>query len=102
MTKIGAIACLLLAAFGLTVPNGLFLYYMMVEFASVSAVLHNTLAMAFILDAFMAMGCLAWWFARHPPGKYSWRLFVLLSLLGGLGFSLPLYYYLNQRDNARR
>lgn len=86
-----------IAFFGLLIPNGLFLYFVFFELSSPSQVLQNHLALGFILDTFMATGLLSWWFARHPLGPYSWKLFLLLSLLGGLGFSLPFYYYLNKR-----
>ena len=32
---------------------------------------------------------------EHPLGSVDWPWFVLLSFMGGLGFSLPLYYWLN-------
>lgn len=86
---------LTIALFGLLVPNGMFFYYVFVEFTSFRDVLSNWLALGFIIDAFMATGLLAFWFARHPQGRYTWRMFVLLSLLGGLGFSLPFFTYLN-------
>jgi hypothetical protein len=38
------------------------------------------------------------YFARRPIGQVKWYWFTLLSLLGGLGFSLPLYYWLNRRQ----
>ena len=37
------------------------------------------------------------WEVTRPLGPVKWPWFVLLSLVGGLGFSLPLYYWLNQR-----
>jgi len=40
------------------------------------------------------------YFARHPLGPVKWPWFVVLSFLGGLGFSLPLYYWLNRRGSA--
>jgi hypothetical protein len=83
------------AVFGLVVPNGLFLWYLFAEFASFDQILHNRLALGFILDAFLATGLLAWWFSRNPSGRYSWKMFILLSLVGGLGFSLPVFYLLN-------
>ncbi len=86
-----------IAFFGCIVPNGMFFYYIFYQFSSLYDVMNNVLAMGFIIDAFMATGLLAWWFARNPPGRYSWKLFVGLSLLGGLGFSLPFFYYLNNR-----
>lgn len=85
------------ALFGLLIPNGMFFYYIFVEFTSVGDVLTNWLALGFIIDAFMATALLALWFAYRPLGRYSWKAFVLLSLAGGLGFSLPFFYYLNKR-----
>jgi hypothetical protein len=100
MTSLNRSLLLTIALFGLLVPNGMFFYYLFVEFSSVTEVLNNWLAMGFIIDAFMATGLLAWWFAKHPLGKHSWKMFVLLSLLGGLGFSLPFFYYLNKRSES--
>lgn len=93
---------LCISAFGLIVPNGMFFYYLFVELSSLSQVLNDLLALGFIIDAFMATGLLAWWFAEHPLGRYSWKTFVALSLLGGLGFSLPFFYYLNNRSESRK
>lgn len=89
-----------IAVFGLIIPNGMFLYYIIVELSSLSQVLNDLLALGFIIDAFMATGLLAWWFAEHPLGRYSWKTFIALSLLGGLGFSLPFFYYLNTRSSV--
>lgn len=89
-----------IAAFGLLVPNGMFLYYLFAEFTSIAQVLNDRLALGFIIDAFMATGLLAWWFAQHPLGRYSWKTFIVLSLLGGLGFSLPFFYSLNTRTSV--
>ncbi|MBP6671938.1 MAG: hypothetical protein KA247_02260 [Bacteroidetes bacterium] len=90
-----------IAVFGLIIPNGMFLYYIVVELSSLSQVLNDLLAMGFIIDAFMATGLLAWWFAEHPLGRYSWKTFIALSLFGGLGFSLPFFYYLNTHSSVR-
>ena len=87
---------LLVAAFGMIVPNGLFVYWLL-DFDGIAAVADNPLALAFIIDAFMAMGLLAWLFAVRPPGRFGWPWFVGLSLLGGLGFSIPFYLWLNHR-----
>lgn len=91
---------LIIALFGLFVPNGIFIYWLFTEFGSVGEVLNNKLAVAFIIDAFMAMFLLAYWFAMKPVGKISWYWFVVFSLVGGLGFSLPFYWWLNQRYGA--
>ncbi len=49
----------------------------------------------------LALGLLSAYFAKHRIGKFGWRWFVLLSLLGGLGFSLPFYWWLNTRDGSQ-
>ncbi|HEX8370347.1 MAG TPA: hypothetical protein VF604_17505 [Pyrinomonadaceae bacterium] len=88
---------LIIALFGLIVPNGIFIYWLFTEFKSVAEVVSNKLAAAFIIDAFMAMLLLAYRFAAKPIGKISWHWFIVFSLLGGLGFSLPFYWWLNQK-----
>ena len=92
---------LALALFGLIVPNGLFIYWLLYEYDGVMSVARNKLAVAFILDAFLALALLAYYFARHPIGRVKWYWFVVLSILGGLGFSIPLYWWLNKKIKAR-
>jgi hypothetical protein len=82
---------LLIALFGLVVPNGLFLYWLLYEYDGLASVAQNKLGLAFMIDAFLALGLLAYYFAREPIGRVKWYWFIVLSLLGGLGFSLPLY-----------
>ena len=86
---------LLIALFGLIVPNGIFLYWLFFDSYTFTDILQNKLAIAFIIDASMAMFLLAYWFAVKPIGKVRWYWFIVLSLIGGLGFSLPFYYWLN-------
>lgn len=93
---------LLVALFGLLVPNGLFLYWLFVEYQGLTAVLQDKLALGFMLDALIALVILAVYFARHPVGRFRWPWFVAFSFLGGLGFSLPFFYWLNTRDNSSR
>ena len=88
---------LIIALFGLIVPNGFFIYWLFTEFSSVADVMGNKLAIAFIIDAFMAMFLLAYWFAVKPIGKVRWYWFIILSIIGGLGFSIPFYWWLNQK-----
>lgn len=95
MTRLQKMVLLSLSAFGLFIPNGMFFYYLLNQFHTLNEVMNDHLALGFIIDAFMATGVLAWFFAKHPIGRYSWKLFVVLSLVGGLGFSIPLFYYLN-------
>lgn len=91
---------LLLAAFGFIVPNGFFIYWLLYEF-NAAQILNDKLALGFILDCVLAMALLAYYFAKRPIGSVGWQWFVVLSFAGGLGFSLPLYFWLNQRHKQR-
>jgi Protein of unknown function DUF2834 len=88
---------LIVAAFGLLVPNAIFVHWILTDFTTVEAVLADRLAVSFILDALIAMVLVAWLFALAPRGPVRWPWFVVLSLLGGLGFSIPFYLWLNRR-----
>lgn len=90
---------LIIAIFGLLVPNGIFIYWMLTEFHSFSQFYTDKLAIGFILDCVLAMFLLAYWFAVNPIGKIKWYWFIVLSLIGGLGFSLPFYYWLNKKQS---
>jgi hypothetical protein len=92
---------LAVALVGLLVPNGLFIHWLIYEFHGVGAVIQDKLALAFMIDVLLALILLSVYFARHPIGRVRWQWFVLLSLVGGLGFSLPLYYWLNRRGAGR-
>ncbi len=82
----------------MVVPNGFFLYWLLYEYDGLASVARNNLALAFMMDAFLAMVLLAYYFARKPIGRVKWYWFVVLSIVGGLVFSLPLYWWLNKRD----
>ena len=88
---------LAVALFGLFVPNGIFVYWLLTEFNGVGAVVDNKLALAFIIEAFLVLGIMAVYFARNPVGPVKWYWFVVLSLIGGLGFGIPFYYWWNRR-----
>lgn len=88
---------LVVAAFGLVVPNGLFIYWLFFELTDLASVLANHLALAFMIDAAMVVAVLTWSFAVSPLGPVRWPWFVGLSLLGGLGFGIPFFIWLNRR-----
>src|ERR1044072_4991854 len=91
---------LVVAAFGFVVPNGFFIHWLLTGDKSLDAILGNELALGFILDCMLAMVLLAWLFAARPIGRVRWPWFVVLSFAGGLGFSIPLYLWLNRRASA--
>ena len=91
---------LAIAVFGLVVPNGYFIYWLLHDYKGLGPVLENRLAIGFILDAFITLGLLAVHFAHNPPGRYRWPWFVAFSIAGGLCFGLPFYWWLNGRGRS--
>lgn len=60
--------------------------------------LHDRLAVAFIPYAFVAVGLLAYYFAERQGERLKWYWFVIFSSLGGLGFSILFYLWLNDQN----
>ncbi len=70
---------LVIALFGLIVPNGLFLYWLFYEYDGLEKVAQNKLALAFIIDALLATGLLALSFCQ-PTDWQDQVVLVRLSL----------------------
>jgi hypothetical protein len=87
----------LLAVIGLLAPGGLFLYWLLNDYSSLSAALADHMALAFVVDLLMSTFLLAYLFARKPLGPVKWPWFLALSLVGTLAFSIPLFVWLNWR-----
>lgn len=93
---------LMIALVGFVVPNSFILYWLFYEFDGIGGIWDNRLALGFIIDIFLTMVMLGYYFARKPIGEVKWVWFVLLSLIGGLAFSLPFYFWLNRRTASPR
>jgi hypothetical protein len=92
---------LLLVAFvGLIIGDGLFFYWLVYDFNGFRSIMQDRLALAFMIDAVLTLGILTVHFARTPPGRIRWPWFLILSLIGGLCFGLPFYWWLNKRGGA--
>lgn len=88
---------LLIALFCLFVPNGIFVYWAFTEFHGVGDIAGNRLALGFIIEAFVVMFLLAYYFAKNPPGNVKWYWFIVFSLIGGIGFGIPFFWWLSKR-----
>jgi hypothetical protein len=80
--------------------NGVFLYYLLFRTHELIRALMHPAALVFEVDVLVVLVLLATWFAMRPLGRWSWRTFVGLSLLGGLGFSIPAFVLLNSREGV--
>lgn len=90
-----------LAALGLLVPNGIFLYYLFAEPAAVRAALANPVALVFVAEAFFLMFFFAWLLGRAGVRRPTGRWFVLLSLVGSMAFSVPATIWLLGKSRER-
>ncbi len=80
----------LVAAFGFVVLNGLFVFGLVARPGALSAAQHNPVAAAFMIEALVLVGLLAWLLARLGASRLHWGWFVALSMLGGLAFAIPV------------
>ena len=86
---------LAIAIAGFVLINVPFVYFALRENEIYQAALGNSIALIFMAEAFLLMmgGAFLIWFWQI--GKPGWLVFILLSLFGGLAFSIPLYLYLH-------
>ena len=93
---------LALAILGFLVPNGIFVYFLLFDFSVVSAAHSNPVSAAFIGEAIFLMLLFAWFFSRQERSPQSWWLFLILTLIGSLAFSVPFYLFLYSRSERKR
>jgi hypothetical protein len=70
--------------------NGTFFYGLFFAPGALSDALKNPISVAFIAEAFILLGVLAYLLKKWGVLKISVGWFVFLSIVGGLGFALPL------------
>src|SRR5262249_26377010 len=90
-----------LAIFGLVVPNGVFLYCSLVAPEVLGAAFANPVALVFMLEALLLMILFAWLVHQRGYRSPGWVLFIIMSLVGSMAFSVPAFVYLINRK-ARR
>ena len=78
-----------LAAFGFFGVNGAFVYGLL-EPGALREAIANPLALAFMGEALVLMGALAYLLAKWGVSVRPWPWFVFLSFLGSLLFALPV------------
>jgi len=83
-------ALTIIAVIGAVGLNGVFLYGLFVRPELIMAVLTNPVACAFVIEALVLTGLLAYLLDKWGVSRVHWGWFVLLSLAGGLAFALPV------------
>ena len=93
---------LALAILGFLVPNGLFVYFLLFDFSVVSAAHRNPVSAAFIGEAIFLMLLFAWFLPRQERSPQSWWMFLILTVMGSLAFSVPFYLFLYSRSERQQ
>lgn len=88
---------IILAAIGLIGVNGVFLYHAFSDLDSIKLVNQEPVAAAFMVEALVLTGLLAWFFQHIKLRQYNWIRFIILSLLGSLLFSVPVTILMHSR-----
>ncbi len=93
------LAVLAVAGFGGL--NGAFVWAMLVHPEMALSAYQNPVSAAFMVEAFILVGVLAYLLRRWRVSTVNWVWFVLLSLLGGIAFSLPVVLLWTERRSSR-
>ena len=92
---------LILAFVGFAGLNGVVIWALLARPDFVWSAVHNPVASAFIAEAFLMVGLLAYLVARWRVSQVHWAWFVFLSLVGGIAFALPMVLlWSGQRDSG--
>lgn len=79
----------ILGVVGLVGLNGVFVYSLLYRRDDILSALRNPVALAFIVEAFVVMGLMAWLLGKWQRNRLGWGWFVVLTLIGGLAFGIP-------------
>jgi hypothetical protein len=90
----------LLGVFGFLAVNGAFAYGMLFEPDALETALSNPVAAAFIVEALILVGVLAYLFERWGVSRLGWGWFVVLSLLGSMAFAIPVVLLFPRRTGT--
>ncbi len=89
---------LIVAAFGFFGLNSVFVYYALTQPEMMTAAMQNPISLVFILEAFLMMGFGAWLITKLELRTPGWLVFIGMTMIGSLAFSLPAFLWLHARQ----
>lgn len=90
LTKIESNSLITLSVIGILIPNGFFLYYFLTNPKVTTEALSNPISLVFIIEAFVLMFLFAWLLKKAEVEKPNGIVFIIMSLIGSMVFSVPL------------
>jgi len=85
------------AAIGLLGLNGVFIYQAVVHPEVLTGAFENPVSMVFMLEAFVMVALGAWLIRSLGLERPGWLAFVVLSFVGSLAFSVPMFLLMHLR-----
>jgi hypothetical protein len=70
--------------------NLAFVYSLFFELEMLVGAFKNPVSLAFIVEAFLLMGAFSYLLTKWGVSRLHWRWFIALSLIGSMGFALPI------------
>ena len=89
---------LFLAIFSLIGPNGLYLYTVFTDPGLNLAAIKNPIAQAFMAEALILLGMFLYYVFYKTNSIKQVFLYLVLSFVGSLAFSFPLFLYLQEKN----
>ena len=86
-----------IAVAGMLVLNGVFCYCVLIRPDLVAGALSNPVSLAFIVEALLMTGMLAYLFRKWRVSFIGSGWFVALALVGGLAFAVPIAALWNRK-----
>lgn len=83
-------ALIALGVFGFVAINGTFIYSLRFQPRALDEAMANPLSAAFMVEALVLAGALAYLLRKWGVSRVSWVWFVVLSLVGSIAFALPV------------
>lgn len=100
LTNIEGKILVLISFFGLLVPNGVFIYFFITSPETASAAMSNPISLVFIVEAFFLTFLFAWLLRKAGVKKPTGLVFIIMSLVGSMVFSVPATLYLIARNQV--
>ena len=91
----------ILAVVGFAGLNGVFVWAVLSRPETLTSAFQNPVAAAFMAEAFLLVGVLAYLLARWKVNQVHWGWFVVLSLVGGIAFALPMVLLWSSRHRTK-
>ena len=82
-------------------PNGLYIYTLFTDPGANLEAINNPIALAFMVEAIMLLCLFLYYVYCKTKSMKQVFLYLILSFIGSLAFSFPLFIYLDFKKNSR-